>query len=72
MNYKLSDLQQDVEGLAFQLENGCGNRGCVIKEPIGMVTNGGCKCTPRQIKTKLMNLSAVVERMNNKGAMWNK
>ena len=72
MNYKLSDLQQDVERLAFQLENGCGNRGCVIKEPIGMATNGGCKCTHRQIKTKLMNLSAVVERMNNKGAMWNK
>jgi hypothetical protein len=72
VKYKLQDLQQDVERLAFQLENGCGNHGCVIKSPTGMAPNGGCKCTPRQIKTKLVNLTAVIDRMNNKGALWDK
>jgi hypothetical protein len=40
MTYKLQDLQEDVENLAYRLKNGCGNHGCVIKEP-NIGTNGG-------------------------------
>jgi hypothetical protein len=71
-DYKLQDLQQDVERLANRLKNGCRNHGCVIKEPTGMATNGGCKCTPRQVMDEMLNLTCAIERMNNRGASWNK
>ena len=71
IDYKLQDLQQDVEHLANRLKNGCGNHGCVIKEPV-IGTNGGCKCTPRQVMNEMLNLTCAIERMNNKGASWNK
>lgn len=71
-SYKLEDLQEDVQILANQLKNGCGNRGCVIKSPKGMATNGGCKCTPRQITNSLLNIACNIEKMNNKGALWDK
>jgi len=71
-DYKLHNLQQDVERLANRLKNGCRNHGCVIKEPTGMATNGGCKCTPRQVLNDLIDLACIIERMDNRGASWTK
>lgn len=72
MTYLLPNLQEDVERLADRLKNGCRNHGCVIKSPKGVATNGGCKCTPRQVQNDLLDLAAAIVRMNNHGAQWAK
>ena len=33
---------------------GCSDGGCVIKRPIGMHTNGGCKCSTDYVKMQRM------------------
>lgn len=72
MDYKLQDLQEDIQRLATKLKDGCGDGGCIIKKPSGMHTNAGCRCTPRQIQNHLLELASMIDRMNNKGALWNK
>ncbi len=32
--------------LGYELDDdGCGDNSCLIKKPVGMATNGGCRCT---------------------------
>lgn len=68
--YKLQDLQEDIQTLADQLKNGCRDGGCVIKKPSGMHTNAGCRCTPRQIQDRMLELASMIDRMKTKGARW--
>jgi hypothetical protein len=37
---------------------GCYDGGCLIKEPKGMVTNGGCKCWHEPIKMQRLSRAA--------------
>ena len=45
-----------LKEIRAQLANGCGNNGCTIKQPVGMATNGGCRCSPLQIGNELERL----------------
>lgn len=58
---KLSNLIDSLEKLTARLRYGCGNHGCVIYNPKGMGTNMICKCYPREIAAKLLNLAAELE-----------
>ena len=51
-----------VKDLARQLKNGCGNSGCVIKQPVGMHTNGPCRCRPRDIHKDLKDFQEYLEK----------
>jgi hypothetical protein len=54
-----------VQGLAIQLEHGCGNHGCKIKRPVGMGTNASCHCSPINIAKDLRRLAEAVETINS-------
>jgi hypothetical protein len=67
--FTLDDLIQSVTRLHNQLLNGCGNHGCVIKQPTGIGTNAICRCRPDQIARDLKKLSQAVDRA---GLSWKK
>lgn len=60
--YTLNDFKESIENLNRQVQNGCGNHGCIIKKPSGMATNGGCTCSPRQISRYLRFIADAVDR----------
>jgi len=54
-------LKAELDVLAYRLEHGCGNNGCVIKKPRGMATNGPCLCRARMMSAVLLSLAADLE-----------
>ncbi len=32
---------------------GCGDNSCEVRHPGGMATNGGCRCSPREVRRAL-------------------
>jgi hypothetical protein len=48
--FSVDNMIHELEAIVLRLKEGCHNHGCCIKEPIGQATNGGCLCTPYQIK----------------------
>lgn len=68
----MSDFTPTRESIAdaladmnYQLRHGCGNHGCVIVPPRGQGTNMSCRCRPRHIVKRLLNLSMFVEEMGD-------
>ena len=53
-------LREELQDLCRQLEHGCGNHGCRIKNPTGQGTNGGCTCSPRVIDRRLRRLGELL------------
>lgn len=39
---------------AADFVGGCGDGGCVVKRPVGMHTNGGCRCSTDRMKAQRM------------------
>lgn len=62
-------IANQLEFLARRLRNGCGNAGCIVKEPEGMHTNGCCNCQPKHYASLLMGLAIECEQM---GYKWGK
>ena len=46
-------LAMRLRRLANQLENGCGNHGCIISPLAGGGTNSGCECSRHNIRRVL-------------------
>jgi hypothetical protein len=59
-SFTLRKLSILVDNLKHQIENGCGNLGCVIKAP-AVGTNGICRCSPKQMARELRSLADAVE-----------
>lgn len=45
------ELRKDPGDIPF---TGCGDSGCIVAQPPGMHTNGGCSCTARTLRRALM------------------
>lgn len=43
---ELEDIYKGIEG--------CGDHGCLIKRPVGMGTNGGCRCHGDRNKMRII------------------
>lgn len=50
------ELYFELLELVGRLTNGCGNHGCVIKQPDGVGTNGPCRCTVHTMAKTLIRL----------------
>lgn len=44
--------------------NGCGDGNCLIRKPVGMHTNGGCKCLA-QIADEALELAAAADSIKH-------
>lgn len=43
-------MSQTPEALRSELKSlGCSDHNCVVSKPLGMGTNGGCHCLPREL-----------------------
>ena len=62
----LPEFQQTIRALHLWAENGCGDGGCVIKKPSGMVTNGGCRCRPQDFTSALLDIGLDVEKLGRR------
>ncbi|RWG36828.1 hypothetical protein [Mesorhizobium sp.] len=40
--------------LAAEFSGSCGDGGCVVLKPVGMHTNGGCRCSDDRMKAQRM------------------
>lgn len=61
-----SAVASQLEFLANRLRHGCGNAGCVVKQPEGLHTNGCCNCQPKNYASQLMGLAIECEQMGSK------
>jgi len=64
----LREYERAMEGIG-----GCGNHGCLIKQPTGMGTNAGCRCwmdkmtwqralvAARRLRTRLRELNPIAK-----------
>jgi len=50
--------------LEWQMTHGCGNHGCVLVRPTGQATNGPCRCYPRHLAARLLEIAENVERLS--------
>ena len=53
---KASEARVVLERLVDRLTNGCGKRSCQIKTPVGLGTNGRCRCGPLSVTAELRDL----------------
>lgn len=44
---------------------GCGDNSCLVSKPIGMATNGGCRCEPRELKRGVIYWRLAAEGNND-------
>ena len=51
-------MSKTVRDILFKNMNGCSDHNCIIKKPIGMGTNGGCKCIINMSRSNLMLLAS--------------
>jgi hypothetical protein len=64
----LETLRMVINGISGILNHGCSDGGCVINtNRKGMKTNGGCRCTPRDIGRDLADLG---NRVTSMGRNW--
>lgn len=42
---------------------GCGDNSCLVEQPRGMATNGGCRCEPRALRMGVMAYRAECDRL---------
>jgi hypothetical protein len=47
---QLAELRRDPGDVPA---TGCGDTSCVVAQPKGMATNGGCRCDPREVRRAL-------------------
>lgn len=40
----------------------CGDGGCLVKRPVGMHTNGGCRCSDERLKAQRMMRAGAILR----------
>jgi hypothetical protein len=62
----LPEFQKELNNFNNWVQNGCGNHGCVIKQPKGMGTNAGCQCSPHRFSEILLWLAAEIEPENKR------
>lgn len=60
--FNLAMLHDSItDGILRRIEEGCGNHGCVIRDPI-VGTNGPCRCSPRDFVQTLRGIADWLER----------
>ena len=55
-------VAERLQVIVNRMQNGCRNHGCVIKAPIGMATNGACRCGARSVAQELQDIAAALLR----------
>lgn len=60
--YTLADYRKSIAHMHQQAQHGCGDGGCIIHTTGGMHTNGGCRCSPRDIARTLRQIADAVMR----------
>lgn len=60
-------LVRQLRYLIDRMENGCRNHGCEIKAPVGMATNGACRCGERYVARELKDIAEVLLRRDKTG-----
>lgn len=59
---KLTEFRTELENLLGRARRGCGDGACQVDPKTGLVTNGGCRCRPRDFADALRGLADLVER----------
>jgi hypothetical protein len=44
---------------------GCGDNSCNIKAPMGMGTNGGCRCRPAILRVVMGRMKRYIEKLED-------
>ena len=62
----IQDLANKLASYVSMLQNGCGASGCVIRSLLGIkakgiMVNGPCQCSPRNIAQSLKDIAATLE-----------
>lgn len=51
-----------IKDIIFSGMRGCGDHGCVIEKPVGMGTNGGCRCVyDRSIQSRVFSRISCID-----------
>ena len=59
----LTETQEQISSLNYQIQNGCSAHACQIRKPKGMGTNGPCFCRPKLIVDQLLWIAAEIDGM---------
>ncbi len=54
---KIQEAVEILQQINRRMIEGCGNHGCIIKQPRGMATDGPCRCSSRYIARELGDLA---------------
>lgn len=58
----LGDFQTELTKLQLWASHGCRDGDCQILRPVGMHTNGGCRCSPKNMADRLLWLACELEK----------
>ena len=62
-NHEAQAIRLELNHIRAKLEYGCGNHGCLIREPRALGTNGSCTCSPRRLAARLLDVAADLEKL---------
>jgi hypothetical protein len=60
----------NIKDILFKGLKGCSDSSCVVKKPVGMATNGGCRCMNNRANNNILwsrasQIDDIIQRLKN-------